>query len=129
MTNETILLFLHGVGKADREDKWTSHLSKSLTGWGYPELTSVHVIAPKYAHALSDWDEKVPLPVVTIKQPSREASRQNRRDFERRTGAVEFRLGRHDRGSGYFGGDTVVGLSVGLPLFKQAHNYLNNRLS
>jgi pimeloyl-ACP methyl ester carboxylesterase len=84
------------------------------------------VIAPKYAHALKGWDDKVALPVVTIKQPPRDTAKQNRRDFERRSGAVEFRLGRHNRGKGWVGGDAIVDAVVGLPPFKQAHNYLND---
>ncbi|WP_241975742.1 MULTISPECIES: alpha/beta hydrolase [unclassified Cryobacterium] len=101
-------------------------MAEALTRLGYPDLNTVRVIAPKYAHALKGWDDKVPLPGVTIKQPPRDAARQNRRDFERRMGAVEFRLGRHDRGDGQLGRDTIIGVAVGLPFFKQAHNYLHN---
>ena len=126
MSNEPILLFLHGVGDGDQDDKWKIAVTEALTRLGYPDLNTVRVIAPKYAHALKGWDDKVPLPGVTIKQPPRDAARQNRRDFERRMGTVEFRLGRHDRGNGQPGGDAVIGVAVGLPLFKQAHNYLNN---
>ena len=126
MSNEPILLFLHGVGDGDQDDKWKIAVTEALTRLGYPDLNTVRVIAPKYAHALKGWDDKVPLPGVTIKQPPRDAARQNRRDFERRMGTVEFRLGRHDRGNGQPGGDAVIGVAVGLPFFKQAHNYLKD---
>lgn len=126
MSNEPTLLFLHGVGHGDKEDRWKYFLAGSLALLGYPELESVRVIAPKYAHALKDWDAKESLPAITIKQQSGEAAKQNRRDFERRSGAIEFRLGRHDRGNGQVGNDAVVDLAVGLPTFKQARNYLQN---
>ncbi len=126
LSNEPILLFLHGVGTGDPEDRWFDRLSKTLIASGHPPLERTRVIAPKYAHALKGWDERVPLPAVTVKLPTRDAARQNRRDFERRMGAVEFRLGRHDRGNGYPGGDATVGLAVELPPFKQAHKYLND---
>jgi hypothetical protein len=125
------LLFLHGVGDGDKDDNWKIRFTEALIRLGYPDLDTVRVIAPKYAHALKDWDEKVPLPGVTIKEPSREAAKENRRDFERRIGAVEFRLGRHDGGNGRFGGDAVIDVGVGLggvglTSLKQAHNYLHN---
>ncbi|MDR6437051.1 pimeloyl-ACP methyl ester carboxylesterase [Paenarthrobacter nicotinovorans] len=126
MSNESILLFLHGVGSGDQEDHWMVGLTQSLERLGYPNLESLRVIAPKYAHALKGSDEPCQLPGLTIKQPLREAAKKNRREFERRIGALEYRLGRHDRGSGYFGGDVAVNASVELPLFRQAHNYLNN---
>ncbi|TFC91320.1 MULTISPECIES: hypothetical protein [Cryobacterium] len=131
MSNEPILLFLHGVGDGDKDDNWKIRFTEALTRLGYPDLDTVRVIAPKYAHALKDWDDKIPLPGETIKPPPRDAVKKNRRDFERRMGAVEFRLGRHDGGNGYVGGDAYIGVGVGLgraglPLLKQAHNYLKN---
>ncbi|WP_216660134.1 alpha/beta hydrolase [Paenarthrobacter sp. CM16] len=101
-------------------------LTQSLERLDYPSLEPMRVIAPKYAHALKGSDEPCPLPGLTIKQPLREAAKKNRREFERRIGALESRLGRHDRGSGYIGGDVAVNASVDLPPFRQAHNYLNN---
>ncbi|TDW28923.1 alpha/beta hydrolase [Cryobacterium psychrophilum] len=126
MSNDPILLFLHGIGDGDQDDSWKISATEALTRLGYPDLDTVRVIAPKYAHALKGWDDKVPLPGVTIKQASREAAKTNRRDFERRMGAVEYRLGRHDRGNGQPGGDALIGVAVGLPFFRQAHNYLKN---
>lgn len=126
MSNKPILLFLHGVGDGDQDDKWRLRLTESLVRLGYPDLDTVQVIAPKYPHSLVNSDDNFPLPDVTIKQPSREAAKKNRRDFERRIGAVEFRLGRHDRGNGRLGGDAVINLAVGLPPFMQARNYMNN---
>ncbi|WP_202900205.1 alpha/beta hydrolase [Paenarthrobacter nicotinovorans] len=126
MSNESILLFLHGVGTGEPEDRWMVGLTQSLERLGYSSLEPMRVIAPKYAHALKGSDEPCPLPGLTIKQPLREAAKKNRREFERRIGALESRLGRHDRGRGYPGGDVAVNASVELPPFRQAHNYLNN---
>jgi len=95
-----------------------------LVSFGYPDLETVTVIAPKYAHALKGWDYKVQLPGVTIKTPPRDEAKQIRRDFERRIGAVEFRLGRHDRGSSQTWSDAARGLAVDLRAFEQAKNYL-----
>lgn len=127
LSNEPILLFLHGVGDGDPKDNWKVQLAENLVGLGYPELGSARVIAPKYAHALKGWDEKQPLPGLTIKQPLRDAAKKNRRDFERRMGAVEYRLGRHDRGKGYLGIEIDMGFATELPFFfKQAENYLKS---
>lgn len=125
MTAEPILLFLHGVGDGDQYDKWRTQLAETLVRIDYPDLDKVRVIAPKYAHALKGSDDKEALPPLTVKQPAREAARQNRRAFERRIGAIEFRLGRHNRGSGVFI-DPAVSASVKLPQFKQARNYLSD---
>lgn len=126
MSNKPILLFLHGVGDGDQDDKWRLRLTESLVRLGYPDLDNVRVNAPKYPHTLFNTDDNFPLPGLTIKQPPREAAKKNRRDFERRIGAVEFRLGRHDRGMGRLGGDAVINLAVGLPPFIQARNYMND---
>ncbi len=119
-----ILVFLHGVGDGDPENRWKATLSGSLQEVGYSAFDGVTVVAPKYAHALKGWDEKVPMPPVSVKQPGGDAARQKRREFERRIGALEFRLGRHDRGDGLPGADAAVGMAIGLPSFKQARNYL-----
>ncbi|MFJ4030027.1 hypothetical protein ACIPWF_22030 [Paenarthrobacter sp. NPDC089989] len=127
MSNESILLFLHGVGEGDPEDRWMAELTQSLVRLGYPNLESLRVIAPKYAHALKGADEPCKMPAVTIKQPLREAARKNRREFERRIGALESRFGRHDRGNGYIGSDVWIDAAVASPPFGQARNYLTNQ--
>ncbi|MBF4570483.1 hypothetical protein ITJ57_17085 [Plantibacter sp. VKM Ac-2880] len=130
MPSTPTLLFLHGVGKGDLDGAWKVPLNETLLGLGYPGLDAVRVVAPQYSHALKDWDEKEPLPGVKVKQPPREAAKQNRRDFERRVGAVEFRLGRHDRGhvtpsiEGLV--DAAVGVSLVLPLLEQARKYISD---
>ena len=126
LSKKPILLFLHGVGNGDPDNVWQAHLTKAFDRLGYPALDPGQVIVPKYAHALKGLDEKVPLPKVTIKEPSRDAARKNRRDFERRIGAIEFRLGRHDGGKGWAGNDAVVDVAFALPWFIQARNYVNN---
>jgi pimeloyl-ACP methyl ester carboxylesterase len=124
-SNEPILLFLHGVGDGDQNDNWKVALSESLAALGYPTLDQIQTIAPKYAHALKGWDDGEPLPALTLKQPSGEVAKQNRRDFERRMGAIEFRLGRHNHGNGLPGGDAIIDAAVAvLPTFDQARNYL-----
>ncbi|GGL87018.1 hypothetical protein [Glutamicibacter protophormiae] len=126
MSKKPVLLFLHGVGDGDPNDKWRAHLNDSLLRLGYPELDLEQVLAPKFAHALKGLDDSVPVPPLTIKQPSRDAARTNRREFERRMGSVEFHLGRHNAGKGTWLGDTLVNATVGFPFFKQADNYLHN---
>ncbi len=48
MANAPILLFLHGVGDGDPDGAWQAALETSLARLGYPDLTGVRVIAPKY---------------------------------------------------------------------------------
>lgn len=123
---ETILLFLHGVGNGDPEDRWRKQLDSTLQRLGYPALSDAMVVVPKYAHALKGFDEKSTVPPVTIAQPGREVARINRREFERRIGALEFRLGRHQPGNGALGGQLVIDAAMALPAFVQARNYLSN---
>ncbi|MFT2691521.1 hypothetical protein [Clavibacter zhangzhiyongii] len=123
MTNAPVLLFLHGVGDGDLEDTWRAYLTRGLAQLGYPDLDGVEVIAPKYAHALRGWDEKQALPGLTSKQPVREAARTNRREFEQRMGALEFRLGRDDAGSGIPLAEAAFDAALRNSRFVQAHNY------
>jgi pimeloyl-ACP methyl ester carboxylesterase len=127
-TPEPTLLFLHGVGDGDQDDTWKAQLSDTLSRLGYPDLNSARVIAPKYAHALKGSDDIDSLPDVTVKQPTRDAARKNRREFERRMGAIEYRLGRPERGKGHFARDAVVDVAVLQAPFVQAHNYVNDPL-
>jgi len=90
-------------------------------------LDAAEVIAPKYPNALHGVDDNVPLPELTVKAPSGEVAKRNRRDFERREGAIEVRLGRHVPGKGWFGGGAVAQGALHVPVFDQADNYLNNR--
>lgn len=125
LSDEPTLLFLHGIGTGDPDDVWRVPMSKTLEVIGYPTLDQVQVIAPKYSHELKGFSEKQDVPPFTIKQPIRDAARQNRRDFERRIAAIEFRLGRHDHGNGNVVRDAIVGSAVNLPVFfAQAQNYL-----
>lgn len=126
MSSEPILLFLHGVGTGDPKHEWKDALSESLARAGYPLLETAKVIAPKYAHALTGVDEKEALPSLTTSRLQGEAARQNRREFERRIGAIEFRLGRQFKGDGFPGNDVVVDFALAVPFFQQARNYLKN---
>lgn len=120
----TTLLFLHGVGTGDPDDLWQAQLDVTLQRLGYPSLSSSRVIAPKFAHALKGADGKTTVPPLTINQPGRDTARKNRREFERRIGALEFRLGRHHPGTGTFVGQAVIDAAMALPAFAQARNYL-----
>lgn len=127
MTDQPTLLFLHGVGTGDPADAWRVALSGALVRIGYPELTDDRFIAPKYAHALTGSDDPGRVPPYSSKQPGKEADRVNRRAFERRTAALEYRLGRHhDPGVKWIGPDRLVSIAFETPPFKQAHNYLHN---
>lgn len=123
---DTTLLFLHGVGTGDPDDLWRNQLDLTLRRLGYQSLNDSVVIAPKYAHALKGFDGKTTVPPLTISQPGREAARKNRREFERRVGALEFRLGRHHRGNGTVAGRVVIDTALALPAFAQARNYVSN---
>lgn len=124
MSTRPTLLFLHGVGGGDRDDHWRAALEQSLQLIGYDDLGDVSVKAPKYAHALRGADETLKLPALTIKTQSGDRARPQRRDFERRIGALEVRLGRHNQGSGWVAGDLVNHVALHVPAFVQATNYL-----
>ena len=126
MHDETYLLFLHGVGKGDPERRWAAALDEALRGVDYPSLPGERVLVPRYAHALKGVDDGVALPPLTVKAPPREVARQQRRDFERRIGAVEFRLGRATQGRHVAVLDAAIGVAVETPRFAQAKNYLTN---
>ncbi len=127
MTTKPILLFLHGVGDGDPTDKWKDRLSQSLSELSYPALENVDLIVPKFAHALRGVDETEKLPPRVHKRPNRTDAPQIRREFESRMAAIEFKLGRQDRGKGFPGIATGVGLTLNyVPLMVQALNYLKN---
>ncbi|PPF66530.1 hypothetical protein C5E16_11285 [Clavibacter michiganensis] len=123
MPTAPVLLFLHGIGDGDLEDTWKTHLTSGLADLGYPDLAGIDVVAPKYAHALRGSDEKQTLPGLTVKQPVREAARTNRREFEQRMGAIEFRLGRDDSGPGIPYAEATFDAALRNSRFAQAHNY------
>jgi pimeloyl-ACP methyl ester carboxylesterase len=126
MSQEPFLLFLHGVGDGNKDSAWLTGLSAALSRLGYPDVDPERVIAPIYAHAMRGSDESLSLPRVTVKQPARDKVRQNRRDFERRTAALEFRLGRHNPGNGWGGAEFVVNGAASLPGFGQVRKYFGN---
>lgn len=126
MSDTPTLVFLHGVRTEGHEEKWTEDLSSSLTSCGYPGLSGVEVIAPRYNHALRGSDDPLDLPPLTVKSPSGAEAATQRRDFEHRIAALEFRLARHDRGTRDVLAETVASAATALPVFRQARNYLRN---
>lgn len=126
MSAGPVLLFLHGVGAGDVEDQWQVALSGALVRLGYPALSEDRWIAPKYAWALLNGDGKVRLPPVTVKDLSKDDARANRRSFERRTSAMEYRLGRHDDAPGQAVLDGAINIAFETDPFKQARNYLRD---
>lgn len=126
MSAGPVLLFLHGVGTGDVEDRWQVALSGALVRLGYPALEPDRWIAPKYAYALRNGDGKYRVPPITVKQPGKDDARINRREFERRTSAMEYRLGQHEDLANWAGAGTVVDVAFQTNLFKQAHNYLHD---
>lgn len=133
MSDKPVLLFLHGVGDGDQEDKWQAVLEKSLISFGYPSLDAVRVIAPKFPDALVVFDAHEELPGRTVKTPSRDAAKLHRREFERRLAGIEHRIGRQDEehvineAIGEAGSpliDVLAGAAVATPFFRQAANYL-----
>jgi len=126
MPAKPILLFLHGVGSGDQDGRWKKALNGSLSALGYPDLSEVKVIAPPYPNTLHGADDNEPLPELTIKSLRGKPATENRREFERRTGAIEVMLGRHDQGSGWFAGDKIVDVAVHNEKFVQANHYITN---
>lgn len=126
MNKAPVLLYLHGVGQGDLAQEWRFQLSQTLADIGYPSLDDVEIIAPKYADAFEEFEVAEELPPLTIAALTKDVARHNRIEFERRISAMEFRLGRHDSGVGGKMPTTVVSLSVELPLFYQARNYLSS---
>jgi pimeloyl-ACP methyl ester carboxylesterase len=125
MSHAPILLFLHGVG-AEPDDSWQAALELSLVRLGYPDLSSVKVVAPKYPNSLNGVDDDEPRPKVTVKAPRGDDAERNRRDFERRRTAMEVLLGPDDRGEGLPGGDQIAPMAAEVWLFNQAKNYTEN---
>jgi hypothetical protein len=124
VAEKPVLLFLHGVGEGDQDDRWREALAAALVDVGYPGLDAVTVVAPKYAKALRGVDEKLAVPELTVKTLSGQAARANRREFQRRQGALEVRMVRHDAGVGWFGGETLAAAALRFDKFVQAKNYL-----
>lgn len=133
LTDQPILLFLHGVGDGPPEVAWKDALDQSLRDAGFPDLESVQVIAPRYGHALRGTDDVEEMPERTLKPLSKEAAKQNRTDFERRLAGIERRIGSHDaehfinKGIGDLSRpamDRVADAAVGLAPFEQAAKYL-----
>jgi pimeloyl-ACP methyl ester carboxylesterase len=118
------LLLLHGVGAGDQGEEWKPVLSEALVALGYRDLEDVRVVAPKYAHALKDADDNEPLPGLTIKAPAGDAAKKNRREFERRTAAIEQTLGRQEQGIGVLGAEALARAALETPVFVQAKKYL-----
>lgn len=124
MSEKPILLFLHGVGKGDRDGSWERALDASLKQLGYPGLKGARTIAPKYSWALIGGDDDHKLPPVTIKSFRGAWAEQHRRRFERSVGAMETMLGRRENGSEVFGANAVVDAAFLMPSFVQAQRYV-----
>lgn len=128
MSDKPILLYLHGVGRGDRDGDWEKALDASLrsVGYGGLETQRVRVIAPKYSWALLGDDDQYPLPPVTIKALRGEDAERHRRAFERRVGAIERMLGRRESGSELPGANAVIDAAFKMPSFAQAQRYVKN---
>lgn len=127
MTQVPTLLFLHGVGDGDQENGWRGALDASLVSVGYPDLSDVTVIAPKYPHGLRGVDDDLPLPKIAVRSLRGEAAVQHRRDFERRRTSMEVLLGRDDSRGRFPTDDRLVPLAANRRPFVQAKNYVENR--
>lgn len=124
MTDQSVLLFLHGVGAGDPDDVWKDVLDAKLREIGYPGLGGVTVIAPKYPNSLVASDDRHPLPGITVKEPSGEEARRNRLEFDRRESAIENLLEKHERGSDWLLGEPLTDVALRAKVFAQAKNYL-----
>lgn len=121
------LVYLHGVGRGDLKQEWKDQLSQGLARIGFPSLDDVTVLNPVYADDLWEDPEAQHNFAVPPVQKHMTLSGLELLEFERRTAAMETRLGRHNRGAGGAFPEAVVSRSVELPLFVQARNFLNNQ--
>lgn len=126
MPQSQILLYLHGVGDGDADDTWRDTLERSLEKLGYPGLSGIEVVAPKYPNGLRGVDDDVPLPPVSVAEQRRDAAKRNRRDFERRRTSMEILLGRDESGDGLPGGDLIAPMVAHAKHFVQANNYIKD---
>ena len=124
MSDKPSLLFLHGVGTGDLEGIWRVALEDALTDLGYPSLDGITVIAPKYPNTLIGSDDDFRLPALTVKAPTGEHAKKNRREFDRRESSIEIMLGRHDPGADWILGEPITDLALKTTVFSQAANYL-----
>ncbi len=125
MPEATTLLYLHGVGDGDPDDQWRDTLESALKRLGYPDLSDIEVIAPKYPNGLHGVDDDEPLPSVRVRKLRGEAAKRRRREFERQQAAMEVRLGWEDRGHDLPLVDEIAPLVVGR--IEQANNYVQQR--
>ena len=121
MPNKPTLLFLHGVGTGDLDGKWRHALDEALTRVGYPGMSPVTVIAPKYAKGLKGVDDRERLPKVTVKQLRSDEAKAHEREVERRRAAMEARLGVDEPGNGWKVANILAPPVT--KLVKQANNY------
>ncbi len=126
MPDNPTLLFLHGVSPGDQDDRWRASLEQSLAKIGYPDLSDVTVVAPKYPNGLRGVDDDLPLPKVTVRPLRGDAEARYRRDYERRRAAMEALLGAEDQGAGLPGADLAVSFAADQRRFVQAKNYTSN---
>ncbi len=124
MSELPTLLFLHGVGSGDPDDEWQDSLESALTKLGYPDLSGVKVVAPKYRHGLFGVDDDFPLPKVKVQTLRGDEAARHRREYQRRRTAMEKMLGWDEQGNGLLGVDRLLPLAAELPWFVQARHYV-----
>lgn len=122
MPSTPILLFLHGVGEGDPDDNWRAALEPTLTGLGYPDLSGVTVVAPKYAKGLNGVDDNESPPKLRVRPLRGDNGRKHRRAFERRRASMEIRLGHDHPGDGWPAVAHAAPLVTGR--IEQANNYI-----
>jgi hypothetical protein len=127
MSHHPTLLFLHGVGKGDQDDGWRVALEQTLAKVGYPDLSELQVVAPKYPNGLHGVDDELPLPKVIVRALRGSEAARHRRDFERRRTSMERLLGADNEGRGIPGDRVLVPFVADRKQFVQAKNYLENR--
>jgi pimeloyl-ACP methyl ester carboxylesterase len=124
MPNHPTLLYLHGVGDGDQDDKWRRTLDATLMKIGYTDLSEVHVVAPKYSKGLHGVDDKHELPSIRVRALRGDESARHRRAYERRRTAMEQLLGPEDEAAGVPGARHAVALALDRSkLVIQAKNY------
>lgn len=124
MPMASALLYLHGVGDGDQDDRWQATLDLELRVLGYPGLSEIEIIAPKYPEGLRGVDDAESLPKVVVEASRGDEARRNRRDWQRRRTSMEALLGPDSRGVDRRGVDLIAPKVANSKPLIQARNYV-----
>jgi len=97
------LLYLHGIGAGDPKRSWHDPLDSTLRRLGFPGLTDIPVVTPRYADLLTGGQPEEPAARISRTPRPRDLNLMDlRRAYDERQTRLEHLVGRHHAG-------TVVG--------------------